>query len=150
MRSTNINFKRGILFFVYNATCWLEKCPAVNIRVLYLESLQQLLPLLFLGRLRQLLLSPMIGQRERESEREKREKEREKSERRWILGYHSLAEVEVRTKISVEVVLTAPFTDLSKGGDTIAPPIENVSKQCLAHLSWSFFSLIYTEIRHWL
>ena len=24
MRSTNINFKRGILFFVYNATCWLE------------------------------------------------------------------------------------------------------------------------------
>ena len=30
----------------------------------------------------------------------------------------SLAEVEVRTKISVEVVLTAPFTDLSKGGDT--------------------------------
>ena len=42
MRSTNINFKRGILFFVYNATCWLEKCPAVNTRVLYLESLQQL------------------------------------------------------------------------------------------------------------
>ena len=32
MRSTNINFKRGILFFVYNATCWLEKCPAVNTR----------------------------------------------------------------------------------------------------------------------
>ena len=24
MRSTNINFKRGILFFVYNAACWLE------------------------------------------------------------------------------------------------------------------------------
>ena len=24
MRSTNINFKRGILFSVYNATCWLE------------------------------------------------------------------------------------------------------------------------------
>ena len=24
MRSTNINFKRGILFFVYSATCWLE------------------------------------------------------------------------------------------------------------------------------
>ena len=24
MRSTNINFKIGILFFVYNATCWLE------------------------------------------------------------------------------------------------------------------------------
>ena len=26
--------------------------------------------------------------------------------------------MEVRTKISVELVLTAPFTDLSKGGDT--------------------------------
>ena len=77
MRSTNINFKRGILFFVYNATCWLEKCPAVNTRVLYLDSLQQLPPLLFLGRLRQ-LLSPLIGQRERESEREKeREGKRE-------------------------------------------------------------------------
>ncbi len=24
MRSTNINFKIGILFFIYNATCWLE------------------------------------------------------------------------------------------------------------------------------
>ena len=24
MRSTNINFKIGILFFVYNAKCWLE------------------------------------------------------------------------------------------------------------------------------
>ena len=33
-------------------------------------------------------------------------------------GIAFLAEVEVRTKISVEVVLTAPFTDLSKGGDT--------------------------------
>ena len=78
MRSTNINFKRGILFFVYNATCWLEKCPAVNTRVLYLESLQQLLPLLFLGRLRQPLLSPLIGQKERESERKKeREGKRE-------------------------------------------------------------------------
>ena len=66
MRSTNINFKRGILFFVYNATCWPEKCPAVNTRVLYLESFQQL------------LLSPLIGQRERESEREKeREGKRE-------------------------------------------------------------------------
>ena len=30
MRSTNINFKRGILFFVYNATCWLEKCPEIR------------------------------------------------------------------------------------------------------------------------
>ena len=87
MRSTNINFKRGILFFVYNATCWLEKCPVVNTSVLYLDSLQQLPPLLFLGRLRQLLLSLLIGQREREREREKRrEKGREKSESRWILG----------------------------------------------------------------
>ena len=57
-------------------------------------------------------------ERERGRAREKREKGREKSERRWILGSHSLAEVEVRTKISVEVILTAPFTDLSKGGDT--------------------------------
>ena len=31
-----------------------------------------------------------------------------------------MAEVEVRTMISVELVLTAPFTDLSKGGDTTA------------------------------
>ena len=77
MRSTNINFKRGILFFVYNATCWLEKCPAVNTSVLYLESLQQLPPLLFLGRLRQLLLSLLIGQRERERERERKGERRE-------------------------------------------------------------------------
>ena len=86
MRSTNINFKRGILFFVYNATCWPENGPAVNTRVLYLESLQQLPPLLFLGRLRQLLLSPLIGQRERESEREnerRREKRRVRGDGFW-------------------------------------------------------------------
>ena len=71
------NFKRGILFFVYNVTCWLEKCPAVNTRVLYLESLQQLPPLLFLGRLRQLLLSPLIDQRESEREKEREGKREE-------------------------------------------------------------------------
>ena len=74
MRSTNINFERGILFFVYNATCWLENVRQ-STRVF---SVWNLFSNCFLGRLRQLLLSPLIGQRERESEREKeREGKRE-------------------------------------------------------------------------
>ena len=118
MRSTNINFKRGILFFRYNATCWLEKCPAVNTRVLYLESLQQLPPLLFLGHLRQLLLSLLIGQRKSESEREKeREGKREECEA-MDSGIAFLGRGGSKDQDFFEVVLTAPFTDLSKGGDT--------------------------------
>ena len=84
MRSTNINFKRGILFFVYNATCWLENVRRSTYVFCIWNLFSNSLPLLLLlDRFRQLLLSPLIGQRERESEREK---EREKSERRWILG----------------------------------------------------------------
>ena len=78
MRSTNINFKIGILFFVYNATCWLENVRRSTRVFSVLESLKQLPPLLFLGRLRQLLLSPLIGQRARESEREKGERREER------------------------------------------------------------------------
>ena len=77
MRSTNINFKRGILFFVYNATCWLENVRR-STRVFNVWNLFSNSSSSVLGRLRQLLLSPLIGQRESESEREKeREVKRE-------------------------------------------------------------------------
>ena len=110
MRSTNINFKRGILFFVFNTTCWLENVRR-STRVFSVWNLfsncllfcswvvfGNCYYLRWLGRGR--------------AREKRREKGREKSERRWILGEHSLAEVEVRTKISVKVVLTTHLLNL--------------------------------------
>ena len=98
-----------------------RKCPAVNTHVLYLESLQQLFPLPFLGRLRQLLLSPLIGQRERESEREK---EREGKREEWEAmdsGIAFLGRGGSKDQDFCWVSIDCPFTDLSKGGDTTKP-----------------------------
>ena len=87
MRSTNINFKKVILFFVYNGTCWLEKCPAVNTHVLYLESLQQLASSSVLGpSSATATISADWPEGEGERERKGERREREKGERRWILG----------------------------------------------------------------
>ena len=76
MRSTNINFKRGILFIVYNATCWQENVRR-STHVFYIWNLfSNSFPLLLLlDRFRQLLLCTLIGRgrgRAREKRREKR------------------------------------------------------------------------------
>ena len=78
MRSTNINFKRGILFFVYNATCWLENVRRSTRVFSFWNLFSNCLLFCSWVVFWQLLLSSLIGQRERESEREKeREGKRE-------------------------------------------------------------------------
>ena len=63
----------------YNATCWLENVRR-STRVFSVWNLFSNSSSSVLGRLRQLLLSPLIGQRERESDREK---EREGKREEW-------------------------------------------------------------------
>ena len=78
MGSTNINFKRGILFFVYNAPCWLENVQRSACVFSIWSLFSNWLPLLLLlGCVRQLLLSPLIGQRESEREKEREGKREE-------------------------------------------------------------------------
>ena len=71
-----------------------------------------------LGRLQQLLLSPLIGQRESESEREK---EREGKREEWEAmdsGIAFLGRGGSKDQDFCWVSIDCPFTDLSKGGDT--------------------------------
>ena len=85
MRSTNINFKRGILFFVYNATCWLENVRR-STRVFSVWNLFSNCLLFCLGSFSATATIPADWPEGGRAREKRREKEREKSERRWILG----------------------------------------------------------------
>ena len=120
MRSTNINFKRGILFFVYNATCWLENVWQSTHVFCIWNLFSNCLLFCSLGRLRQLLLSLLIGQRERESEREK---EREGKREDWEAMDSGIAFLG-RGGSKDQDFCWGVFTGLSKGGDTTPLPIQ--------------------------
>ena len=93
--------------------------------------------------LRQLLLSPLIGQRESESEREK---EREGKREEWDAmdsGIAFLGWGGSKDQDFYRGILTVPFTDLSEGGDT------TISSQNWFSLFFNFLSAFFLLIEFW-